>query len=358
MSENKKNETSVNITRDTEKWEVEVKAEIPAEVLLSYRASALKEIQKTAKLDGFRPGHAPESEIMRVYGEPAIIREAAEHAIQRELPEIRASQKLLIVETPRVTTEIPEAGKPLSFIARAALAPEIKLPDYNDIAKKIPQPEAQSVSDKEHQDAMTHLKRERLRIEFVEKGKSPAAAAEESRKAEEKDLPLLDEEWVKSIGYENSVQFHESVRGNMQKEKERQARESRRGALLDELATKSEIKYPEILLNYELDDMEARLKDDLERMGTTFEVYLSQVKKTREQIRAEWKNAADKRAKIRLILTEIARQEKIEPSEDELNREVEHARTHYKDADPNILRSHIAHAMRNEKTIEYLENIH
>ena len=73
----------VKVTRDTENWEVEVKAEIPAEAFVRYRASALKEMQKSAKLDGFRLGHAPESEIIRVYGEPAISRQAGEHAIQK-----------------------------------------------------------------------------------------------------------------------------------------------------------------------------------------------------------------------------------------------------------------------------------
>ena len=244
--------TSVDITHDTEKWEVEVKAEIPSEVLQSYRESALKEIQKTAKLDGFRPGHAPETEIIRIYGESAILKQAAEDAVRKELPEILASQKLLIVETPRVKTDPPESGKPLAFTARAALAPEINLPDYKEIAKKIPPIAEQKVSEEEHKDAIKHLRRERARIEFVEKGKSPIEAADESRKMEEKDLPELDEVWAKSIGYGNISLFHESVRENMQKEKDRQAADSRRSALLDELAAKSDIKYPEILLNYKL----------------------------------------------------------------------------------------------------------
>ena len=71
-------ETDVKITRDSERWEVLVEAEIPAEIVLTYRNNATKEIQKTAKIDGFRPGHAPESEVIRVYGEPAILRRAAD----------------------------------------------------------------------------------------------------------------------------------------------------------------------------------------------------------------------------------------------------------------------------------------
>ena len=65
-AENNPHETTVKITRDREAWEVLVEAEIPAEAYLRYRAETLKEMQKTAKLDGFRPGHAPEEAIIRV----------------------------------------------------------------------------------------------------------------------------------------------------------------------------------------------------------------------------------------------------------------------------------------------------
>ncbi|MSU73870.1 trigger factor family protein, partial [Candidatus Kaiserbacteria bacterium] len=67
---------NVKVTRDDAAWEAEIKAEIPAEMLAHYRVEALKEIRKTAKLDGFRPGKAPEEQILQVYGEGAILREA------------------------------------------------------------------------------------------------------------------------------------------------------------------------------------------------------------------------------------------------------------------------------------------
>ncbi|MDP2648813.1 MAG: trigger factor, partial [bacterium] len=73
---------NVKVSRDAKMWEVEVKAEIPAEVLAHYRDAALKEMQKTAKLDGFRAGKVPQERIIEVYGEASVMRSAAEHAIQ------------------------------------------------------------------------------------------------------------------------------------------------------------------------------------------------------------------------------------------------------------------------------------
>ncbi len=358
----------VKVTRDDAAWEAEVKAEIPAEVLAHYRVEALKEIKKTAKLDGFRPGKAPEEQILQVYGEAAILREAVQHAIQHELPELLAAQKLLIIESPRVTTDTPESGKPLTFTARAALAPSVELPDYKKIAKKhTDKKEEVVVSDEEHTQALTHLRRERSRIDKIESGTEAQKAAEESRAADVKDLPELDDAFVQSLGYESVEKFKDALRANIKTEKEMQAREKRRALILDELVKDSKISYPSALREYELDDMEARLKDDLSRMGMTWEGYLaggtatksaqggSASGRTREQVRAEWKDAADKRAKVRLILTEIARKESIEPDEKALDHELEHARKAYPQADPIALRAHISHAMRNDATLRFLE---
>ncbi len=347
---------NVQISRDEERWEVEIKAEIPAEVLARHRESTLKEFQKSAKLDGFREGHAPIDRIIAVYGEDAILTRAAEGAIQHELPGILAGEKLLIIEAPRVTTEKPESGKPLVFTARAALAPSVELADYKKISKKHTETKEEiSVSDEEHLQALTHLRRERARIDKIESGTEAQKAAEESRAAETKDLPALDDAFVQSLGYENAEKFSEALRANIKTEKEMQATEVRRALILDELVKDSKISYPAALREYELDDMEGRIKDDITRAGQTFEGYLAHAKKTREQLRAEWKEPADKRAKVRLILAEIARKESIEPDEKALEHELGHAKKQYPQADSIALRAHISHAMRNDATLRFLE---
>lgn len=348
--------TNIKVSRDAEAWEAEVKAEIPVEAMTFYRAAALKEITKTAKLDGFRPGKAPEDAVLRVYGEAAIMRQAAESAIHSELPEILAAEKLAIVDAPRVTTDTPESGKPLSFTARASLAPEIKIADYKAVSKKhADTKEDTTVTDAEHAEALLHLRRERHRIDQVEAGTDTQKAAEASRTAEEKDLPALDDEFVQSLGYPDAATFSDALRKNIQNEKEMRAVEKRRAAILDDLVKDSKVSYPAVLRDFELDDMEARVKDDLARIKQTYESYLAEIKKTREELRGTWKDAADKRAKVRLLLAEIARVENLQPDEKALAHELTHAKEHYKDADENALRAHIAHAMRNEMTLRFLE---
>jgi FKBP-type peptidyl-prolyl cis-trans isomerase (trigger factor) len=347
---------NTQVTRDTDAWEAEIKAEIPAELLASYRDTALKEIQKTAKLDGFREGKAPVDRILQVYGEAAVMRHAAQMAIEGELPLLLAKESLPIVEAPRVTTDTPEQGKSLVFTARAALAPDIKTGDYKAIAERIRATgEDTSVSDAEHAEALLHLRRERARIEKLEAGAEPAKAVEESKSMKEEELPAIDDAFVQSLGYADTAAFTDALRTNIASEKENRAREKKRAAILDELVSVSTVSYPKSLLDYELQDIEARLKDDLSRMGQTIEGYLVQMKKTREELVASWKEPAEKRVKVRLILSDIARTESIEPSEENVLHELEHAKQHYPDADPVNLRANIAHAMRNEMTLRFLE---
>ncbi len=348
--------TNVKISRDESAWEVEISAEIPAEALGKYRSAAVKNIQKSAKIDGFRQGKAPEEHIVRVYGEGAIMRAAAEEAIEHELPELLAKQDFIIVDTPRVTTGEPEAGKPLPFTARAALAPDIKLADYKKISEKHRDTkEDTSVSDKEHEDALTHLRRERYRIDKVEAGTDPKQAADESRSAEAKDLPELDDEFVQSLGYPDAATFSAAVRTNLGNEKQARADEKRRATILDDLVAGSTIKYPKTLLDYEIEDMKIRLEEDLARIGQTIDSYLAQTKQTKEQLLESWKEGADKRAKVRLLLGKIAQEEKIEPEAEVVDHELMHAREHYPKANPESLRAHIVHMMRNEMVLRFLE---
>lgn len=348
------------ITRDEKAWEIVVRAEIAPSAIDEHRKHVLVHLVKDVKLDGFRPGKAPESAVIKAVGDDYILRETIEHAVQHELPEILAGESVNIVSSPKVMVEsapkqLP-ADAPIVFTARAPLAPEVKLPDYAKIAKSHTEKQEEVVvTDEEHAETLKHLKRERARIIKVELGKTPQEAAKEAQDMEEKDLPALDDEFVKSLGYESLEKFSDAVRSNIKTEKEMQATEKRRAAMLDELIEKSSVKYPNLLLEYELDDLESRLKGDLERMGVPFEKYLADTKKSLEDLRKEWTPTADKRAKMRLVLSHIAIAEKLDADAERLEREIAQAKKLYPSADESNLRAHIHHALRNEAVIAFLE---
>jgi len=349
------------ITRDEKTWEFEIKAEVALAHIDEHRAHVVKELQRDAKLDGFRPGKAPEAAVVKAVGEAEILRRTIEHAVQHELPELLAKENANIVAAPKVMVESAPsafpADKPIIFTARAPMAPEVTLADYASIAKKHNEKKEEVVvSDDEHAATMNHLKRERARITKVELGMKAEEAHAEAQKMEEKDLPALDDEFVKTLGYESLEKFTDSVRTNIKTEKEMQITEKRRAGMLDELIEASSVKYPKMLLEYELDEMQSRMQADLEQMRVTFEKYLAEVKKTREEVRKEWEPMADKRAKMRLVLAHIAMKENLDADPTRLETEIKHAKQHYPTADDQGLRAHIHHALRNEAVIAFLES--
>lgn len=350
----------LTVSRDEKTWELILKGEIAAENIAEHRAHVLAELKKDAHLPGFRPGKAPEEQVVKAVGEAVVLQRTIEHAIHHELPELLAKEDARIVASPQVSVEsAPKsfpATEPIIFTARAPLAPEIKLGDYKKIAKKHNSEKKEvEVTDDEHKETLNHLKRERARITKVELGLQPQEAFDQARAMDEKDLPDLDDEFVKSLGYESSDKFTEAVKNNIKNEKELRETEKHRAAMLDELVKESKINYPALLKNYELDDMEGRMKDDIQRMGLTMEKYLAETKKTMEEIRKDWEEAADNRAKMRLVLSQIAQDEKIDVDQERFQRELSHAKQHYQNADESNLSAHISHALRNEAVITWLE---
>lgn len=347
--------TNCIITTDKARWESNISAEIPVETLATYRARIINDLQKETEIKGFRKGYAPANVVLAQYNPSAIDRMIAERAVQEELPLMLAKEQVPIVEAPQVTINAIESGKAVTFTARAGLAPSIKLPDYTKLKTQFPLETEIGVTDNEHIDALMHIRRERARIEAVEKGTSVAEAAEIAKTLAEGDLPSIDDSFAQELGYPDATAFGEALRTNIKNEKNIQSSQKRRAAILDELVKKASVNYPISLKEYELDEMEGQFSHDLSRAGTTLDKYLTDAKQTKEELRTSWETGADNRAKIRLILAEIARKEELNPSSETLEHELDHAREQYKGASEEALRAHITHALRNEMTIRFLE---
>ena len=84
--------------------------------------------------------------------------------------------------------------------------------------------------------------------------------------------------------------------------------------------------------------------------------YPAHIKKTKEDLTAEWTPAAEKRAKLQLVLNEIAKKENITPDKDQLKSQVDQLAAQYKDADPHRIAVYVASIMQNEAVMKHLEN--
>lgn len=336
--------------------EVEIKASLSPETLVSFRAKAIKKLQEKVSIDGFRKGHVPEDLVERHVGADTLLEEATDLALKSEVPLILAQENVLGIATPRITVTKLALGNPLEFTVRIEVYPTVTLPDYKKIAAQLNKKrELVHVADAEVAEVLVRLRRERAKIDRIEKGDSAEDAAKNSVELPEKDLPELDDAFVKGLGYETLADFTEKLKENIQKDKEAQAHEKHRLLIIETVSAETKTAIPHTLIEHEVHKMEAQFESDLKQAGMSFDQYLTHIKKTHEDLHKEWHEPAEKRAKVELILAEIAQKENLKASEDEVRKHVAHTLKTHKDAPEERVYQYYNHVLRNDAVLQFLE---
>ena len=169
-------------------------------------------------------------------------------------------------------------------------------------------------------------------------------------------MPLSDET-AKQFGNFNSVaELRAAVSENLKRQKEEGVRHKRRAALLHELVSETKVELPDILIGSECARMEAELEGELKRLGATLEKYLAETKKTKEGLRAEMQPDAEKRARLHLLLSNIAEAEKVTATPEQVEAEVKRILAEHKDADREAVRLFVKTLLTHEKVIAFLES--
>jgi len=384
--------------------EIEIEGEIPVSAIPEYRTKALKKIGENANIDGFRKGHIPEKVLIEKIGEDSLMGEVAELALADMYPTLVRDKNLEVIGSPQVMITKLAPGNPIGFKIKSAVLPEFSLPDYKKIAEDIMKEKdgnptaGGEVTDADVEKVLTEVRRGKARFEKAQKqteeqtgenpekiseptkeetkvsdpvrtndpdestsngagGEAPLEAGTKSPEGSNgEDLPELDDAFIKTLGdFKTVADFEVRVREDLGKEKVQKAREKKRIKLSEELIGKTDIKLPKILVSSELDKMVAQMKDDVTRMNMKFEDYLTHTKKTEEDLRTEWKDQAEKRATLQLLLNKISQEEKVMADEDAVRHEMEHILEHHKDANPDNVRIYVETQLTNEAVFKFLE---
>lgn len=355
---NKKGYANISVKK-LKKSEVEIEGEITAERMAAARAGALKRMGAEAVIPGFRKGKVPENILIEKYGEMAILEETAEVALGEEYPNIIIDNKLDVVGRPEISVTKIAPGNPLGFKIKTAVMPELKLPDYKEIAKTklSEEKEPEPATNKEVEEVENQIRRIKRDSAKRAAGTAETSVPAEGEKKEDEPLPELDDEFIKSVGkFESVADFRAKVRENITNDKKAKARDKRRLTIIEAVAEKTEGEIPDTIVNGELERMLARFRGDIEQAGLKYEDYLGKIKKTEEDFRKEWRTDAEKRAKVQLILNEIAKAEKLEPAKEKIEHETKHIMEHMKDADPDRARAYVDMMLTNEMVLEFLES--
>ena len=138
-----------------------------------------------------------------------------------------------------------------------------------------------------------------------------------------KEYPELDDEFVKSVGkYENLEELKADLKARMQATAEMEAEAAYAQAVIDKAAENAEVDIPETLIKQEAENLLHRFEHNLAFQGLNLDQYLAYVKKTREEMLEEFMPEARKRVKTDLVLSNIAKAEGIEATDEEVEEKV------------------------------------
>jgi len=365
MTNTSKSYSSATINK-LEKSQVEIVGSISSETWEKTRKEALKNINESITVDGFRKGMVPENILIAKVGEAVINEEMAKLALSRAYIDILIDNKIDAIGKPTVNITKLARGNPLEFKATTAVVPEVTLPDYKKIAeaevKKSKDVEI-SVSDKDVDDAILKVRKTRAtQAKESEAGKHDhhdhaKMTPEEHEKAILDSLPEFNDEFVRSLGtdFKDVSDFKAKIREMIGQNKKDEAREKLRIRIADAIAEKATVELPDVMIEGELNRTQSQFEHDVEQMGVKMDDYLKHAKKSLEDVRKEWRPHAEKKAKLQLILNAISAKENIKPDLKEIENEVNHIVEHYKEADRERATTYAETVLTNEKVFQWLE---
>jgi len=385
MSDTKKHEHNINwkkafTVEEMPNCMIKISGELPYAELASERNAAIVALGKNVELDGFRKGHVPSAVLEKHVGEMNILTEMAERAIAHSYPHILHELEIDAIGHPQIEVTKIAPENPLGFTATVAVVPTFKLPDYESIAKEVNLAKpTDEVSDEELEEKIKEIQKSKRAYDRMqeisqaeaqsnengEEGTEKKQSMEEVQAKVDADtaapLPELTDEYVKTLGqpgqFENVEGFKTGLREHLAMEKKQQVAAKHRADITDAIIAKTEMTLPQILIDSEINQMFAQMEDDLKRSELKMDDYLTHIKKTKEDLAAEWKPAAETRAKLQLVLNEIAKDKEITPDQAEVEAQTKQLLERFKDADTHRVRLYVASMLTNEAVMKYLETI-
>ncbi len=350
--------TTQTTIQKLDKSELEIHSVLPHEVFEGYEAKALARIGDRMEIPGFRKGKAPADMVKKSVNEMMLLEEMAEMAIYDAYPKILEENKIEAIGRPEIAITKIAKGNDLEFKIKTAVIPEVTLPDYATIAK------AENAKDENKKEIVIDESDVTKVIDDLRKMRAHQnmpphehADGEEHEHPEipEEQLPIVDDEFAKSFGkFETVEEFKNKIRDNIKTEREQALKDKQRLAIIEKVLADTKCEVPEILIQSEIQKMMYRLEADISNMGFKIEDYLKQINKTGEEIAAEWRPDAEKRAKLELVIHTISEKENIRATKEEIDREAEMITKMYKDADPVRARAYVEQMLTNEKVFAYL----
>lgn len=145
-------------------------------------------------------------------------------------------------------------------------------------------------------------------------------------------LPDIDENFFEDLGYDkvtNAEELAKEVENTIKEEKENEEKNRFLEEVLKQVSEKMEVDVPEEIIDDEVHRMIHQWEEQLKSQGLTIDQYMEFTGTTHEDMHKQMEPEALRRVKYRYMLEAVSEAEKIEVTDEEVEKDIEEMATNY-----------------------------
>lgn len=176
-------------------------------------------------------------------------------------------------------------------------------------------------------------------------------------------LPGLDDTFAKELRFKDFNDLKSNIENNLMAEMQNAEEKRIEDEIIDTLIEKNKFSaIPDILIDSEVKTMLSEIEQSVANQGVSFDEYLLHMEKTKDQMLIELAPSAAKRIKGAILFREVAKNNSISVSEDEITKSLESLKTQYandehakKTLNSPEYPNYLAHTLTSQKVMRFLK---
>ncbi len=348
---------------------IEVTVTVPWVDLQPTWDQTLQRMAQEVEIAGFRKGTAPVPMVEQQLGQ-RLQDEVLKNAMPNFLIEALKGTDIIPIDYPKYELIAFTKGQQLQFKATVTNRPAVTVGDYKTI--KVQKTAPKAVNDEEVNKVMDDLFKRYQSRPGATQPQTPPASAEASAGKQAGSISFQagqqpqaaasqqpDDEFAKAMGALSLNDLKDKIRKDLEANVNYNNELDYEEAILQEVEKITQVELPEILIQDELNRMLVSLQRRVADMGMLLDDYLRGQNKTLDQIKNEWRPQAEKNVRMELGLADIARQENVTITDQELQAEVDkiqdaRVKKQFETQEPRL---HLRHALRQTRTLDLLKKL-
>lgn len=145
-----------------------------------------------------------------------------------------------------------------------------------------------------------------------------------------KEYPELDDDFAQDVSeFDTLEEYKADIKKNLEEKKAKDAESAKESKVIEAIVNDAEMDIPEKMIEAQAQQMVEEFAQNISMQGISFEQYMQFTGTTIEQLTEQVKPQAQARVESSLVLEAIVKAEKIEATDEELNKEMEDMAARY-----------------------------